>query len=418
MQKETYMNHSPIREVELTSMAYGGTALGHLSDGRMVFVPYAIEGERVRIAITEEKHHYAKADLIEVIRPAASRITPRCQHFGVCGGCHYQHIDYEQQLTIKAAILRDQLRRIGGFEHLPEVEIYPSPNPWNYRNTFQFHVNHEGQLGFQKAGTTDTVLINECYLGQAPLQDLWKQIELEPNLGIERLTFRCAANDEVMLVIENKSDEIPNLSVEGLPISVVHLSHQEGVVLVGSDHLWMEVHGRLFHLSAGAFFQVNNLVAEKMVDDLLNHLELKPSSTVFDVYCGGGLYSAFLAGKVNRLIGIESAIAACHDFEVNLAEFDNVELYEDTAENVLPYLNIKADVILLDPPRDGLTKPVRKAIAAHPPAQLVYISCDPSTLSRDGRYLANAGFRLERLAFFDMFPQTYHIESMSYWRYQ
>ncbi len=412
------MKNSQTYEIEITGMGFGGAAFGRLDDGRMAFVPYAIAGERVRIGIKEERPHYVNAEIVEIIRPSASRIVPRCPHFGVCGGCHYQHIRYEDQLHIKAAILKDQLQRIGGFKHLPEIEIIPAPDPWNYRNSLQFHLTDEGKLGFHKAETTETLEIQECYLGQSPLQGLWKQIEFEPGMAIERLHIRCGINDDVMLVLESDNDEIPNLVVEELPISVVHLTAQEAVVLAGSEYLWMEVHGRLFHLSAGAFFQVNNAVAEKMVDHLLTHLEWKPDMTVIDVYCGGGLYSAFIAKKVGRLIGIESASAACQDFEINLAEFDNVELYEAAAEDVLPYLHIKADVMLLDPPRSGLTKAVRQAIAAQPPVQLIYISCDPSTFSRDARYLVEAGFELERLAFLDMFPQTYHLESVSYWRYK
>ncbi|MGB9640068.1 MAG: class I SAM-dependent RNA methyltransferase [Anaerolineales bacterium] len=404
------MKTSQTFEIEIIGMGFGGAAFGRLNDGRMAFVPYAISGERVCIAIKEEKPHYVHAELVEIIKPAASRIIPRCPHFGVCGGCHYQHIRYEDQLQIKSAILEDQLKRIGGFKRLPEIEIIPAPSSWNYRNTLQFHLTDQGKLGYHKAESTEILGIEECYLGQSPLQGLWKQIEFEPGLGIERLHLRCGINDDVMLILECQNAEIP--------ISVVHLNAQEAVVLAGSDHLWIGVHERLFHLSAGAFFQVNNTVAEKMVDHLLTHLEWVADMTVFDVYCGGGLYSAFIAEKVGRIIGIESASAACQDFEINLAEFDNVELYEAPAESVLPYLNITADVMLLDPPRSGLTKSVRQAIATRPPGQLIYISCDPSTFSRDARHLAKTGFELEKLVFFDMFPQTYHLESVSYWRYR
>lgn len=412
------MKNSPTFDIEVTGMGFGGAAFGRLNDGRIAFVPFAIAGERVEIAIKEERSNYVNAELIEVVRPSPNRVVPRCPHFGVCGGCAYQHIRYEEQLQIKAAILQDQLQRIGGFNRLPDIEIIPAPTPWNYRNTLQFHLTPEGKPGFQKAETTETLAIQECYIAQPALQGLWKQIEFEPGMAIERLTFRCGANDDVMLVLESDDSETPDLVVEELPISVVHLNAQEAIVLAGSDYLWMEVHGRLFHLSAGAFFQVNNAIADKVVEHLLTHLDWKPNMTVFDVYCGGGLYSAFIAEKVSRLIGIESSSAACQDFEINLAEFDNVELYEAAAETVLPYLQIRADIMLLDPPRNGMTKAVRQAITAQPPAQIVYISCDPSTFSRDARYLAEAGFELERLAFLDMFPQTYHVESASYWRYK
>ncbi|MGB9674382.1 MAG: class I SAM-dependent RNA methyltransferase [Anaerolineales bacterium] len=410
------MNKPKITEVEITSMAFGGAGVGRLEDGRTAFVPFVLPDERVAIAITEEKAHYVLTDLIEVLRPAPNRIKPSCPHFGECGGCHYQHTTYENQLHIKSQILRDQLQRIGGIKQPPEILIVPSPIPWEYRNTLQFHLTPNGNLGFQHAKSTATLEIQECRLAQAALQGLWRQIAFEPDLDIERIHLRCGYNDEIMMTIESTNPQAPNITVEDLPISVVHVHEDDAIVLAGSDHLWVEVLGRLFHLSPTAFFQVNNRVAEKIVQYLLSEVELDSQMTLIDGYCGGGLYSAFLAAKVGRVIGIESSASACRDFEINLDEFDHVELYQAAVEDVLPYLNIKADILLLDPPRSGLTKPVRLAISNNPPKQLVYISCDPSTLSRDAKYLQKAGLQITKLAFFDMFPQTYHIESVSIWR--
>ena len=411
------MSISQTFEVEITGMAYGGSAISRLEDGRTVFVPFANPGERVRLAVIEDKPHYAQGKLLDILRPAPERIDPQCPTFGVCGGCHYQQLPYQNQIEIKASILRDQLHRMGKLTDLPEVEIIPSPDPWDYRNTLQFHLTKDGKLGFQKTNSNETLPIEQCSLAQPALQGIWKQIEFEPDLSIERLSLRCGQYDEILLTLESNQPETPELMIEELPISVVHLNGDDAIVMAGSDHLWIELRDRLFHVSAGAFFQGNNRVAENLVEHLLTHLSLKATSTVLDLYCGGGLYSAFMAEKVAHLIGIESSPAACRDFEINLDQFENVELYEAPAEHVLPYLNIQADIMLVDPPRSGLAKLVRQAIAACPPTQLVYISCDPSTLSRDARDLVQAGFKLEKLAFFDMFPQTYHIESVSYWRH-
>ncbi|MFZ5887491.1 MAG: class I SAM-dependent RNA methyltransferase, partial [Chloroflexota bacterium] len=162
-----------------------------------------------------------------------------------------------------------------------------------------------------------------------------------------------------------------------------------------------------------SFFQVNTVMAEKMVEHLIAHLPITTSHTVLDVYCGVGLFSAFLAPRCGRLIGIESSESACEDFAVNLDEFGNVELYEAEAEAVIPHLEAQPDIVLVDPPRAGLDKAVVDGILKWNPRIVAYVSCDPSTLARDAARLINGGYKLKDVTPFDMFPQTYHIESIS-----
>jgi 23S rRNA (uracil1939-C5)-methyltransferase len=182
----------------------------------------------------------------------------------------------------------------------------------------------------------------------------------------------------------------------------------------------IDILGRAFRVSAPSFFQVNTLMAEAMVNHVLAHLArlhpLGPDSTVLDVYCGVGLFSAFLAQKAGRLIGVESSTSAVEDFINNLDEFENVEIYEDAAEAVLPQLTLQPDLILVDPPRSGLDRRALDGILALAPETLVYISCDPATLSRDARRLTTGGYQLRQVTPFDLFPQTYHIESISFWQ--
>lgn len=390
--------------------------MGRLADGRAIFVPYALPGERVLVAIVEQKAHHAFGRLLSVLEPAPQRIPARCPHFSECGGCHYQHLPYEEQVSWKAKLLADQLQRIGGLHDLPPIQIHPSPTPWHYRNSLQFHLTREGKLGFQRAQSQETLAIEQCFLPLEPLVDLWKQIEMDPASGVERVILRCDSAENLLLVFESQNPMPPEVMVEEMPISVVHLSPAGSLVIAGSEYLWMDVKGQALRLSAGAFFQVNLAVAEEILDDLLNTLTLSLNDTLLDVYCGGGLYSLFLAPKVNRLIGIESSSYACRDFEVNLGAFDHVELYEASAEQVLPSLNLQPQTVLLDPPRSGLSKTVRQALWRLAPRQIAYISCDPATFARDARHFAQNGYRLEHLAFFDMFPQTYHLEALGVWR--
>ena len=215
-----------------------------------------------------------------------------------------------------------------------------------------------------------------------------------------------------MLILESTSPEAPELEIEAY-ISVVHVFEENTVVVAGNDYIFIPVLGRDFRVSATSFFQVNTAMAEKMVQHLLAHVAMTPSSTLLDVYCGAGLFSAFLASKFERLIGIESSPSACEDFAFNLDEFDNVELYEGLAEEVIPHLEAKPDVVLVDPPRAGLEKRVVDGILKLEPNVIAYVSCDPSTLARDSARLINGGYRLKDVTPFDLFPQTYHIESIS-----
>ncbi|HTX80097.1 MAG TPA: TRAM domain-containing protein, partial [Longilinea sp.] len=309
-----------ITEVTLTGMSYGGDAIGKLPDGRVVFVPFALPGERVRLQIAEDKRSFARARMLEVLIPSPDRIEPRCLHFGDCGGCHYQNLPYEKQLEVKQTILREQFQRIAGIADPPIEKMVPSPAPWNYRNTVQFHLSPNGKLGYQAAGSHRIVEISECHLPEENLNRLWPQLELEPLPGLERVELRQGAGDDAMLVLVSHLVDTPELEIEQ-PVSVVHLSPAGPLVLAGSDHVVMQVKDQAFQVSAGSFFQVNTAQAAAMVDEVLAHLPLSASDTVLDVYCGVGLFSAFLAPKVKRCVAIELSESACDDYAINLDEF-------------------------------------------------------------------------------------------------
>ncbi len=406
------MDMSETYELALTTLTYGGGALGRLPDSRAVFVPFGLPGERVRVRLTEEKRGFARGEIVEILQASPERISPRCKHFGQCGGCHYQHMPYEMQLKVKADILQDQFQRIGKIENPPVQPTVPSPNPWNYRNHIQFHLDGDGRLGFQASASNKVIPISECHLPEASINSLWPQLEFEANSGIERVSIRAGMNDELMLILESDSPETPELEMEA-DISVAHVFEDHAVVIAGNDHITIKVFDRGFRVSPASFFQVNISMAEKMVKYLLDRLPIS-QSTILDVYCGVGLFSAFLAPKCKRLIGIELSSSACDDFSVNLDEFDNVELYEDLAENVLPALKVEPDIILVDPPRAGVEKEALDEIMKLNPKMIAYVSCDPSTLARDARRLMDGGYKILDVTPFDLFPQTYHIESISF----
>ncbi len=405
--------------VKLEKLVYGGDALGKLPDGRAVFVPFGLPGEEVRVEIIETKSTHARARLVEVVQPSPERIAPRCAHFGICGGCHYQHMDYASQLKVKENILRDQLERIGKIPNPPLLPIVPSPLEWNYRNHVQFHLTREGKLGFRAPHSNRLVPVSECHLPLPPLNDLWPKMEFEPNLGLERIALRVGAEDQAMLVLESTPGDVPELDIE-MDISVVHLFEQDSLVISGDSAIEYVVMAgsdpalsKTFRVSAGSFFQVNTPMAGQMVGHLLSHLPATASTTLLEVYCGVGLFSAFLAPRVGRLIGIEFSSSACLDFTTNLDEFDNVELYEGDAGEILSSLEVPVDILLVDPPRAGLSSRVLSAIGKHQPKTLAYVSCDPPTLARDTAHLIRAGYQLAEITPFDLFPQTHSIECIS-----
>lgn len=400
-------------EVDLQTLVYGGDAMGRLPDGRAVFVPFGLPGERVRVRLGEQKKGFARGTLIEVIKPSPDRIQPPFENIAQCGGCHYAHMTYPAQLAAKTAIVRDQLQRIAGIKEPPVADIRPSPSEWHYRNAAQFHLTPEGKAGFQGPGTHQVYPITECVLCEPAINEILPLLDFEAVPGIDRIQVRAGAGDEIMLVIESEDLVGPDMTVD-LDVSVI-FQGPDGVppiVMAGDDHLIMEALGRSFKVSAGSFFQVNTRQAENMVRYLLEVLPER-MGTLLELYSGVGLFSAFLAPRVERLVANEAAPSAIDDFAVNLDEFENVEIYDGPAEEVLPHLELKPDVVVVDPPRAGLAVPALDALVKLEAPLVAYISCDPATLARDAKRLLAAGYSLKSTQPFDMFPQTYHIESIS-----
>jgi 23S rRNA (uracil1939-C5)-methyltransferase len=404
--------------VTLDRWAYGGEAMGRLPDGRALFVPFSIPGEKVRVRLVEEKRGFARGELEEVVEPSPNRIEPRCKHYQECGGCHYQHMPYKLQVQAKQEILKDQLTRIGKLD--PElVEQASQPmvsgaEVWHYRNNVQFHLDERGRLGFQAPRTNRLVPIEECHLPEEAISQIWEQLELEPIPNLRKVGLRVGVEDEVILILESDSDEGVEFELD-VPMAAVQLGPNTTHVLSDTPFLNMSVLEEEFRVSARAFFQVNTAMAEAMVDHILEVLPLNHRSVVLDVYCGAGLFSAFIAPKVTRLIGIELDPFAVDDFVYNLDAYEHVEVYQAAAEEVLPELDVHPDIVLVDPPRSGLGREALDAILKMAPQTIAYVSCDPATLGRDAKRLQAGGYRLVQVTPFDLFPQTYHIESISVW---
>jgi 23S rRNA (uracil1939-C5)-methyltransferase len=402
MPEETY-------EIILDKFAYGGETMGRLPDGRAVFVPYALPGERVRVRLIFQKRGFARAQLLEVIETSSERIAPKCAHFGGCPGCAYQHLPYETQLRAKADILRDQLTRIGKIKDPPVRDTLPSPQIWNYRNQMGFLVTDRRILDTHNP---NLLYLEECHLPAPAINEFWEDLEFGANDLFEQISLRRDAADNLMFIFFSDNPETPEMSLED-DISVVHINNGEAIVMGGDDHLVSILHKRPFRASATSFSHPNIPAAEQIITHLLETLSLTPKTTLLELHSGIGTFSAFLAEKVNRLICVESDATACDDFSINLDEFENVELYQAQAMDVLSNLDFTPDILLVDPPAGGLGRRTLDGILSLGSAELAYVSRDPSTLARDAARLLGGGYQLKSVTPFDVAPHTAQIDSVA-----
>lgn len=411
---KTQQNDSQFVEIVLENPAYGGDTIGRLPDGRAVFVPFAIPGEKVRIRIVTNKKKYARGELVEILETSPNRIQPRCQHFTTCGGCHYQHVAYEQQLAVKHRILRDQLERIGRIEN-PVIEpVTPSPKKFEYRNQVQFKIGKGSKPGFFRADKNGVMEIEECHLPKEKINQVWPLLDIDSETGVSSLGLRLGADEDILMTLESPHLFDAEFNLESLPVSVVHLSPEGTQILAGSPHTIMQVKGRDFHVSAASFFQINIPLVEVMIAAIEERIPVG-TGLLLELYSGVGLFSAFMASKVDDLIAIEASESAGEDFVINLDQFENVDLYQGRVEQIIPMLDITPEIVMLDPPRTGINKHVLDRIIALDPELIIYISCDPATLARDGKILIEGGFFPEKFVPYDFFSQTFHIETLSFW---
>ena len=400
-------------ELTLTEHAYGGESLGRDPSGRPVFVPYVLPGERVVVEITEAHSTWARGRPLDILQSSPDRFAPRCRHFTHCGGCHYQHMTYEAQLRAKASILSTQLARLAGLASPPVRPIVAAPDPWNYRNHVQFGVGRDGHVTLQAAGAAHGFRVEECYLPEPAIADLWPRLDLASRSPVERVSLRAGSGGDTLIAFHGAGAEAIELE-SSAEASVVWLSENESVVLAGDGSIEISVKSRAFSVSAASFFQVHTALLAPLVDLVLEALTLRPGEVVYDLYAGVGLFSAFLADAGATVLAVEESPSACTDFERNLADLD-VSLFAATVEQALPMLSPRPDAALVDPPRAGLSREALGALVEKAPHRLVYVSCDPSTLARDAKRLSLAGYALDHVTPIDLFPQTFHIESVSRW---
>jgi 23S rRNA (uracil1939-C5)-methyltransferase len=285
--------------------------------------------------------------------------------------------------------------------------------PWSYRNHVQLHAS-PGGLGYVAADGQRVEPISTCPIMHPLVAELFAELDIEIE-ELERLSLRAGVNTGQQMVIFETSEDEPFELMVDRPVSCV-LIQRDGtpVVLVGNDHLFEQVAGQEYRVSAGSFFQVNTPGAEVLVDAVLNYLSPRPHETLLDLYCGVGLFSLVLAARVAQVIAVEANPAAVADarFNVESAGLDNVRVIAGDVADILVALDEPVHATIVDPPRSGCGHEVVTRLAALGPKRLVYVACDPATLARDAKTFATAGYQLVEVQPLDMFPQTYHIESV------
>jgi 23S rRNA (uracil1939-C5)-methyltransferase len=415
------VNQGDVIELELDAISHLGQALGR-HEGKVVFVPYVLSGERARVRITEDRRRWARGELLNLLETSPHRVKPPCPYYGTCGGCQYQHVDALTQLAYKREIVVDQLRRAGLSEPLPIRDVRGMDDPWAYRNHVQFTLSEEGELGFQGARSHDVVPIARCLLLHPLLDEMHQMLDVQwPELS--RLSLRAGTRTgEQMVIFEPTGGDMPELEVD-VPLScVLRLPDGRHVPLIGSEMLHERLRDRVFRILAGSFFQVNTVQAERLLDAVEAYLDPLRDDVLLDVYCGVGTFGLSLLDGVHhvgRVIGVEESPSAVEDAWANATEpgaaaSEAVTLIEGRAEQVVPTLDEPVTKVVIDPPREGCTPALLDALVDLAPQRIAYVSCNPSTLGRDLAHLVASGYELREVQPVDMFPQTYHIESVSW----
>lgn len=429
--------------VKIEKLVYGGEGLAH-SDGATLFVPFVLPGEEAEVTAKERNKKFSRCQMENIVTRSAERIEPECPHFRVCGGCHYQHIPHDLQLRFKEQILRETLRRLGRIDWSDSITLHPS-TPFGYRNRAQWKIrpvenvarqsarsgknNHLAGIGYFRAGSSILCPVESCAILSpklASLLEAFRQRITDHTFPQEIQGIEAFADSEDQKTLLNFScSSIASrqkafahefsTSFEGVESILLQKSGGDEMELSGPGYLTSTVGGKQFRIGHLSFFQVNrHLVGElaRMVCAAAGNGKL-----AFDLYAGVGLLAAFIADYFVKVQAVEADPAGARDLEINLSKRGNISSHNLAADDFLSkherrHANELPDVVVVDPPRAGLEPSVLRALMGIAPSRIIYVSCDPSTLARDLAQLCAKRYKMAEIHLFDMFPQTYHIETM------
>ena len=445
------MKKNDLVRVEITDQIQTGEGVGK-AEGFPLFIKNAVIGDEITARVTRINKSYGYGRLVELIRPSAFRVSPPCEAFPKCGGCQIMSMSYEGQLAFKRTKVEEALKRIGGFENLQVKPVLGMQEPLRYRNKAQYPIGTDGEgrpaAGFYAGRSHRIIPMDDCALSPALFGRITEAVlewmrenrisaySEETGDGIVRHVFirRGGKTGQTAVCLIVNSRKLPaqkalaeKLSafpeITGISYSVNRektnvIMTQKAVTVYGKPYIEDEINGVTYRISPNSFFQVNPLQTDVLYEKALEAAGLTGTETAWDVYCGIGSISLQLAKKAKKVYGVEIVPEAIEDARENarINGLDNTEFFCGKAEEVLPKLyeqrKIKADVIVVDPPRKGCEKAVLDTISAMSPERIVYVSCDPATLARDLKYLAGLGWTPVLVQPVDMFPMTVHIENV------
>lgn len=372
-------------------MGRGGEATGTLDD-KKVFAAFGLPGERVELEVWERHPERIWGRVVGVVRPSPHRVEPCCDYFGSCGGCQWQHVAYTRQLEYKREMVAACLADGAGFSDPPVCPTLPAPAVYGYRNHARFSVGRRyGEVGLTTHYRHRFFRVDHCPIMHPRINEILAATQRRAQ-G-HQLAVRLGAQTGDVLVQPAQAPELPYDS--------------------GQAALEEELLGRRYRVSAAAFFQVNTTQAERLIETVRRALELGPADVLLDLYCGVGTFGLALAPYVRRVVGVEESAAALKDARYNARDLANVEFLAGRTEEVLAALDEPATAAIVDPPRAGCRPGALEALLRLAPRRLAYVSCDAATLARDLRVLVDGGFTLRSVQPIDMFPQTYHVETVS-----
>ncbi len=425
-------------DVTIEKLVYGGDGLAR-HEGATVFVPFVLPSERVTIQPIERKKDFIRARLLRVGDGSPERVAPLCPHFGVCGGCDYQHIPYEIQLRYKAEILRETLRRTGKIDWTGEIEAHPS-NPWRYRNRAQWKVRPAKadtndaargsamEIGYFRAHSTLLCAIHDCPIVSPVLLKVLLSVRdalAAGSLPVELREIEAFTNEGGSV---GNPRVLLTLTVSGLPARLPEHAHgiqtlipeiesllfhdprQDRMELFGPGSLQYRLAERSYRVGHFSFFQVNRFLAQELTREVAENEE--GGKLALDLFAGVGLFTLPLAEKFHKVIAVESNPAAARDLEVNAARKDGIEIHAADVEEFLRKFSGTPNFVIADPPRAGLTPEIVQRLSEIDPQRITYVSCEPPTLARDLRGLLELGYEISSIDLFDLFPQTFHMETM------
>jgi len=419
-------------EVRIEKLVYGGDGLAH-HDGHTVFVPLVLPGELVQIESSARKKKFIRGRLERVVEASADRVLAPCPHYGVCGGCQYQHMPYETQLRYKAEILRETLGRIGRIQWTGAIETLASP-PFGYRNRAQWKLRakQEGAagsagIGYFEMGSTKLCAVTECSILSPRLADTFSRLRELVSQGkglpaIDEIEAFADSSDEKILLnlsgerLSDSSESIAAALRESLPnveSILIQDRRADTFHLAGPGYLTYTASAAPYRVGHLSFFQVNRFLVEPLVDAVIGKTR---GLLALDLFAGVGLFTVALTKQYERVIGVESNLAAAKDLETNLKQSGGASPSSRhiTAEGFLSRWHETPDLVVVDPPRAGVETEALAHLKKLLPARIHYVSCDPATLARDLAQLVGTNgagpYEIESMNLFDIFPQTYHME--------